>query len=89
MKIIKLNRRYRQFKEHGHVAGIRFPTWNHQAQKAELAFKDLTRTSGWDRSGSWYAYFGKARLTTSARPYFITVRDESLLTMALLKVNND
>jgi hypothetical protein len=89
MKIIKLNRRYKQFKEHGHFAGLRFHTWSHRAQVVENAFKDITRTNGWDRGGAWYAYFGKVSRRTDARPYFITVRDESLLTMALLKVNND
>jgi hypothetical protein len=89
MKIIKLNRRYKQFKEYGHVAGVRFYTWNHQAQAVERAIKDMTSSSGWDRNGSWYGYFGKVARRTDARPYFITVRDESLLTMVLLKVNND
>jgi len=89
MKIIKLNRRYKQFKEHGHVAGIRFPTWNDRAQAVERVFREITKSSGWARNGSWYGYFGKVGRRTAARPYFITVCDESLLTMALLKVNND
>lgn len=87
MKIVKLNRRWRQYKEHHHVAAVRFNSWSDEAHKFEQAMKELTRTSGWSRDGQWYGYFGKPSNRTQSKPYFITVRDESLITMALLKVN--
>lgn len=89
MKVVKLNKRWRQFKEHHHVAVLRFNRWSDDARAYEQAFKELTQTSGWDKDGLWYAYFGKPSGRSGSKPYFITVRDENLITLALLKVGKN
>jgi hypothetical protein len=35
MKIIKLNRRYRAFREYGHTYAFRFDTWNREVNRVE------------------------------------------------------
>lgn len=88
MKIIKLNGRYRQYKEHRHTAGVRFDGWQPEVETLSKALYALTGTYGWFKDGEWFHYFGTKSAGSDARPYFITVRDENLLTMALLKVQN-
>lgn len=85
MKIIKLNRRFRQFKEANHQIGFRFDSYNADCTAIESALRDITQAGGWERWGDWYSYFGTARDTFGMRPYFITVRTEEIATMALLK----
>lgn len=89
MKVVKLNRRWKQFKEHRHVAALRFNKWGDDVRAYEQAFKEITRTSGWDKGGEWHGYFGKASGRSGSRPFFITVRDESLITLVLLKVGKN
>jgi hypothetical protein len=86
MKIIKLNRRYKAFKEEGHTVGLRFDSWSAEAGPYE---KYLTKMYG-----SQYAYnhnvwrcgFGSRSGRNNPRPYFITMRDEKVLTAMLLAV---
>lgn len=89
MKVIKLNRRYRMFKDHGHQAGLRFYTWNMQAQAAERLLRQLTTSGGWQPDGEWYAYTGKTSSQFGARPYFITVRDPAVLSAVLISLPAD
>lgn len=86
MKVIKLNRRYTQFKESGHTIGFRFNIYTNQCMDIEQALREITGRSGWDRDGDWCGYFGKG---PSPRPYFITLRDEAVASMVLLKISND
>ena len=86
MKFIKLNRRFNQFKEARHTVCFRFDSYSNQSIDVEQALRSLTNTGGWEKNGEWYGYFGKGR---SPRPYFITVRDEALASMVLLKISND
>jgi hypothetical protein len=87
MKIIKLNRRFKQFKENNHVIAVRFDHWNNQAQLIETTANRVLRCGGWDRKADWYSYFGTARDSRSTRPYFITFRNEADLTMVMLKAD--
>lgn len=88
MKIIKLNRRFTQFKEHGHTVGFRFDSWNNDARNVEQILQSLSPAGGWIRTADWYSYFGKARYSISPRPYFITLRDEKLVSLVLLMTGN-
>lgn len=88
MKILKLNRRWRQYKESGHTACFRFDGFTQDAQAIERALRSLCNCGGYDRRGDWYGYYGKPVYKNGYshnRPYFVTVRTEELATMALLK----
>lgn len=86
MKILKLNRRYKNFKEHGHTVGLRFSAWNEQAINTEKVMREITGCGGWWPENGWSGNFGTARNKHGVRPYFITMRDENLLSMVLLKI---
>jgi hypothetical protein len=90
MKLIKLNRCYRQFKEHGHTVGFRFEEFSIQAIAIERALKAMTEQSGYNRDLEWYGYFGKKPkgYFNQPRPYFITMRDEATASMVLLKMES-
>lgn len=88
MKVIKLDNRYKQYKDHRHQVGFRFEAWNDQAHQIEKILRGMYRTGGWDRSNDWYSYFGTAPSRTGTRPFFITMRDESVSSMVLLLVGN-
>lgn len=84
MKLIKMNSRWIQCRDHGHTAVIKFPSWNTQAKEVEKAMRELTGGSGWWRANPWYGWTGKAQ-GNLPRPHFISAKDEQLLTMAILK----
>lgn len=85
MKVLRLNRRWRQFKEHGHTVCFRFDVYNKEAGRIEAALRELTNKGGWERQGDWYGYYAKSWNVYNTRPYFITLRDENLVSMVLLK----
>ena len=84
MKIIKLNRRYKMFKERGHTIGLKFAGWYMDASPYETYLKKVYG-SDWDKI-NWHGYYGTRPTTTTSRPYFITMRDEKILTAMLLAV---
>lgn len=87
MKIVKLNRRFRQFKEHGHTVALRFPDGSSKKIRAiEKTCREKLSGGGWLREHTWYSYYGKAP-SIGARPYWITFRNESDLTLVLLSVD--
>ena len=87
MKIVKLNRRWNQYKEHRHTVAFRFDSWTETAKRIEDKLRQLTNTGGWTKSAEWYSYFGKAPPGYRPRPYFITMRDESLMSAVLISVD--
>lgn len=91
MKIVKLNRRFRQFKEHGHVVALRFDgDYVNKAARYEQACRERLSSHGWLRNHSWYGYYGarnRQHDRDAARPYWITFRNEADLTMILLTVD--
>ena len=89
MKIIKLNRRYTQYRDYHHQVGVRFPEWDSNVTKLREALTEITGSYGWFRDHAWFSYYGKKSGHQTVRPFFITVRDESVLTMALMKVKHD
>ena len=89
MKVVKLNRRFRMHKEHGHEVALRFPTWNNRAREVEQVTKDTFGTQ-YTWSGTyetWCGYFGKASNPMAGRPYWITFRNHADLTLIMMKLN--
>lgn len=84
MKVIKLNRRYKMFKERGHTIGLKFEGWYKDASPYETY---LVKIYGhdWDKC-NWAGYYGARSGRNTNRPYFITMRDEKMLTALMLAV---
>jgi hypothetical protein len=85
MKIVKLNRRFRQFREHGHTIALRFTDW-----AEAMPYEKITQTRldvGGGRHESWYSYFGNRSNLYVLRPYWITFRNEADLTLVLLSAD--
>jgi hypothetical protein len=90
MKIVKLNRRFRQFKEHGHTVALRFEGWTKKATEVEKVCREKLKGSGWSRDQNWYSYYGERNSRYDrniGRPYWITFRNEAELTLVLLSVD--
>ena len=87
MKVVKLNRRYKQFVENRHTVGIRFPQYGQSAGKLENVCRRVLKTSGYDRTSNWYSYFGHRDRYSGGRPYWFTFRNESDLTIVLLSAD--
>jgi len=91
MKIVKLNRRFRQFRDHGHVVAIRFSNgYSAEIRSVEKVCRDRLKGGGWSRDQDWYSYYGdrNSRYDRDAsRPYWITFRRESDLTLVLLSAD--
>ena len=81
MKIVKLDNRHRLFKE-GFTHAFRFTSWNEQHRKISNYFEQKYGYS-WDNRKCYGTYWGKPGRTGS-RIYWIAVRNESLVTQALL-----
>jgi hypothetical protein len=89
MKIVKLNRRFKQFKEYGHVVALRFGGFDIKARDIELACRAKLNGGGWSRDQNWYSYYGDRNShydRDASRPYWITFRNEADLTLVLLSL---
>lgn len=93
MKVIKLNGKYRLFKEHRYQAGLRFDTYGNNVRNIENSCRERLGPSGRFQPGrlqpcdsNWTSYFGK-RNVYAATPYFIMFRKESDLSFVLLCTN--
>ena len=85
MKVIKLNRRFKVFKEHGHEVAVKFGSYNSKASPLEKVCR--SRLSPYhlkNKNGTWYGWFGKKRSGMHHTPYFISFRKESDLTFVLM-----
>ena len=87
MKVVKLNRRFKQFREHGHTVALRFDSWSKAAGAMERVVPDRLGGSGWNRYADWCSYFGKSNGHSDRKTYWITFRRESDLTLVLLSAN--
>ena len=85
MKVVKLNRRFRQFKEHGHTMGLKFPSYTESVPYETVAKKKLG-DGGFMRSDLWYSYFGDRR-HQGYRPYWITFRNAADATLVVLSTD--
>lgn len=87
MKVVKLNRRFRQFKEHGHTVALRFEHgYTKDAGQIEKICRDRFNGAGWLRESDWYHYYGARSGRNDVRPYWITFRNEADLTLVILSV---
>ena len=85
MKVIKLNRRYKLFKEHGYEAGLKFNGWGNRARRLiENSCRERLGHSFYQADSDWYGYFGKSPDGIKPLPYFIMFRRESTLSFILL-----
>ena len=87
MKVVKLNRRFKQFVENGHTVGLKFPEYGQTASKFEDTCRRVLKTGGYSREANWYSYFGCPDRYSGRRAYWFTFRNESDLTMVLLAAN--
>jgi hypothetical protein len=83
MKVVKLNRRFRQYKKHGHVIAVRCDSWLREGVPLEKICDTKLGAQGYVPDNDWHAYFGKAN-GYGRRPFWITFRRESDLTLVLL-----
>ena len=82
MKIVKLNRRFKMFKEHGHTVALRFNSWSKDIAVDESVCR--SRLGAEYKNYSWSGHFGTRNGRTDFRPYWITFRNEADLTMVML-----
>lgn len=85
MKVVKLNRRFKMFKEHGHTVAMRFNGWSKQISAYESACR--ARLGSEYKNFSWSSHYGTRSGRVEARPYWITFRNEADLTLVLLSVD--
>lgn len=88
MKIVKLNRRFRQFKEQGHTVAFRFPNgYTKDAGQIEKACRERLAGGGWMRQNDWYTWYGSRPGKYDVRPFWISFRSEADATLVLLSAD--
>jgi hypothetical protein len=89
MKVVKLNRRFAMYKDHGHEVALRFSTYTQEVGQIERTANSLfgSQYAHRDSYPHWRAYFGKSSGHTPMRPYWITFRNPAHLTMLMLKLD--
>ena len=85
MKVVKLNRRFRQFKEHGHTVALKFSEYTESVPYEKVARKKLG-DGGLFRHELWYSHFGDRR-HHGYRPYWITFRNAADATLVVLSTS--
>ena len=89
MKIIKLNGRFSMYRE-GYKHALR---WNEgycrEVAPYEQAMQEMYGGSGYTTGNSWRSAYGSSRSKAGVTPFYIYLRDESMLTMLLLRVKNE
>jgi len=85
MKIIKLSKRHKLYQE-GYTHALRSVKWEGSLLLIERKMGEIFGTQyDWRKPTEWRGTFGsKKNPKTGYRPYYIAVRNESYLTMALL-----
>ena len=82
-KVIKLNNRFKLYKEYKMEHAIRFSYWNPTINKVE-SFMRLHFGSEYSWSQTqWKTHWGKS-VGDNPRPFFIGVRDKEIIFMAQL-----
>lgn len=93
MKIVKLNRNFNIYKNHGFEVGIKFDMWGREAQRFERVVAERLGHQAWawkfhpdeQIKENWAAGFGERRESAST-PYWIYLRNENLLSLILLAI---
>jgi hypothetical protein len=91
MKIVKLNGRFKQYRENQHTIALRFDGYTIEAGAYERVCRERMPGpgNGWLRHGQWYSYYGDRSNAYSTRPYWITFRNEQDLTLVLLSIKKE
>jgi hypothetical protein len=87
MKVVKLNRTHKMFKERGHTYGFRFDGYEKDIINIEKICQELYGTYWYEVNGPWSSHFGHA-IRGGPKPYWVTVRDEHYVTLILLRLNH-
>lgn len=95
MKIVKLNRNFNIHKNHGFEVGLKFDIWGLEARYFENLVSDRFGDQAWlwrhypasKVKGDWAVGFGK-RVKGEATPYWIYLRNESMLTLVMLSLDH-
>jgi hypothetical protein len=84
-KVIKLNRRYKLYKEHGCTHAIKFSGWTTDVAKVEQFFRERYGSDySWNKPTMWKTHWAKANGRFNSRSYFIGVKDEEMIFVAKL-----
>jgi hypothetical protein len=85
MQIVRLDHRH-NLKHKGYIFAFVFERWSTECNQIESAVKQL-EGHRWDNT-----FWGKSKMNKylgySSRPYYVGVKNESTVTMALLKMEN-
>ena len=84
-KVIKLNRRYKLYKEHGFTRAIRFSSWTTDVGRVESFLRERYGSEyPWnEKNHMWRTHWGRVQ-GNNPRPFFIGVRDEEMIFVAQL-----
>lgn len=93
MKIVKLNRKFNICKNHGFAVGIKFEMWDLEAQRFERTAAKRLGNQSWSWKyhpgekikENWASGFGK-QVKGGMTPYWIYLRNESMLSLILLAI---
>ena len=90
MKVIKLHPRFKLYQD-GYTHAIRWDHWDPKIAAIEVALAVMLGSRFYNtKQAAWRGTFGSKRdPKTGYKRYFIAVRNESHLTMALLKAQQD
>jgi hypothetical protein len=86
-KVIKLDKRYKNYHKHGHTIGLKFINWYPQKTRDIENFLRKSYGDCYIRYPYWDSYIGtKYSYDHRGHPYYVTLRDESMLMMLTLAV---
>ena len=84
MKIVKVTRNWKIW-DSGHRVALRFNSYSESSVVENVAAKLFPQSRGGHRrDGDYFSWFGKQNGRSEYRPYFISFRDEKMLTFVLL-----
>lgn len=90
MKLVKLNRTHKAFREHGHHWAFRWDSYSPaECGQVERIFQSMHGSQyRWDPrdTGMWKSNFGHPLRGHSSRPYWVSFRDQHDATVVLLKM---
>ena len=85
MKVVKLNSRHTLYKQYGFTHALRFEGWATEVAKFERVAYERFGNQYANRA-LWKTHWTKPNGRTRARPYWIGVQNEAMLTQLLLSV---
>jgi hypothetical protein len=88
MELVKLNRRYKAFKENGHHWAFRWDSYDAKTcRQVEHIFQDMYGSQYNYSTTNWKANFGHAPNSNSSRPYWVSFTNEHDATAVLLRMD--